>query len=79
MTVHYDSLRELANDQALEIESLIRKIKSLEEEVSQLRQIINQQQETANTYGKIFQLQEAELKRLRGENNDRLYQQSRCD
>ena len=70
MTVHYDSLRELANDQALEIESLRRKVKSLEEEVSQLRQIINQQQETANTYGKIFQLQEAELKRLRGENNE---------
>ena len=67
MTVHYDSFRELANDQALEIESLRRKVKSLEEEVSQLRQIINQQQETANTYGKIFQLQEAELKRLRGE------------
>ena len=67
MTAHYDSLRELANDQALEIESLMRKVKSLEEEVSQLRQIINQQQETANTYGKIFQLQEAELKRLRGE------------
>lgn len=70
MTVHYDSLRELANDQALEIESLMRKIKSLEEEVSQLRQIINQQQETVNTYGKIFQLQEAELKRLRGEYNE---------
>ena len=70
MTVHYDSLRELANDQALEIESLMRKVKSLEEEVSQLRQIINQQQETANTYGKIFQLQEAELKRLRGEYNE---------
>lgn len=70
MTAHYDSLRELANDQALEIESLMRKVKSLEEEVSQLRQIINQQQETANTYGKIFQLQEAELKRLRGEYNE---------
>lgn len=70
MTVHYDSLRELANDQALEIESLMRKVKSLEEEVSQLRQIINQQQETANTYGKIFQLQEAELKKLRGEYNE---------
>ena len=70
MTVHYDSLRELANDQALEIESLMSKVKSLEEEVSQLRQIINQQQETANTYGKIFQLQEAELKRLRGEYNE---------
>ena len=70
MTVHYDSLRELANDQALEIESLMRKVKSLEEEVSQLRQIIDQQQETANTYGKIFQLQEAELKRLRGEYNE---------
>ena len=70
MTVHYDSLRELANDQALEIESLRKKVKSLEEEVSQLRQIINQQQETANTYGKIFQLQEAELKRLRGEYNE---------
>ena len=70
MTVHYDSLRELANDQALEIESLMRKVKSLEEEVSQLRQIINQQQETVNTYGKIFQLQEAELKRLRGEYNE---------
>ena len=70
MTVHYDSLRELANDQALEIESLRRKVKSLEEEVSQLRQIIDQQQETANTYGKIFQLQEAELKRLRGEYNE---------
>lgn len=70
MTVHYDSLRELANDQALEIESLRRKVKSLEEEVTQLRQIINQQQETANTYGKIFQLQEAELKRLRGEYNE---------
>ena len=70
MTVHYDSLRKLANDQALEIESLRRNVKSLEEEVSQLRQIINQQQETANTYGKIFQLQEAELKRLRGEYNE---------
>ena len=70
MTAHYDSLRELANDQALEIESLMRKVKSLEEEVSQLRQIIDQQQETANTYGKIFQLQEAELKRLRGEYNE---------
>ena len=70
MTVHYDSLRELANDQALEIESLMRKVKSLEEEVSQLRQIINQQQETVNTYGKIFQLQEAELKKLRGEYNE---------
>ena len=70
MTAHYDSLRELANDQALEIESLMSKVKSLEEEVSQLRQIINQQQETANTYGKIFQLQEAELKKLRGEYNE---------
>ncbi len=70
MTVHYDSLRELANDQALEIESLRRNVKSLEGEVSQLRQIINQQQETVNTYGKIFQLQEAELKRLRGEYNE---------
>ena len=70
MTAHYDSLRELANDQALEIESLRRKVKSLEEEVSQLRQIINQQQETANTYGKIFQLQEAELKKLRGDYNE---------
>lgn len=63
---HYDSLRELANDQALEIAEKGEKIKSLEEEVSQLRQIVNQQQETINTYGKIFQLQEAELSKLRG-------------
>lgn len=63
---HYDSLRELANDQALEIAEKGEKIKSLEEEVSQLRQIVNQQQETINTYGKIFQLQEEELSKLRG-------------
>lgn len=58
--------REFANDQALEIAEKSEKIKSLEEEVSQLRQIINEQQETINTYGKIFQLQEAELSKLRG-------------
>lgn len=63
---HYDSLREVANDQALEIAEKAEKIKSLEEEVSQLRQIVNQQQETINTYGKVFQLQEAELSKLRG-------------
>jgi len=46
----------------------MQKIDALEEEVSHLRQIVSQQQETINTYGQIFKLQEAELERIRNDN-----------
>ena len=41
------------------------------DEIEQLRQIIDTQQQTINTYGKIFMIQDAELKKLReGKHNE---------
>lgn len=36
------------------------------DEIDSLKRVIDSQQNTINTYGKIFKLQEAELARLRG-------------
>lgn len=55
----YDTLRDKANDMAVEIESLKADIASLE-------RIITTQKSTIDKYQQIFLLQEAEIKRLKG-------------
>jgi len=64
----YDTLRDKANDMAVEIESLRTQNKSLEN-------IIYSQQRTIDKYHEIFQLQEAELERLRNDSKLQDHQQ----
>jgi len=71
----YDNLRELANDQLLEIEELRARLKAIEEENGTLNRIIEVQQNTIKIYGQIFQLQESELERLRHDSELQDYQQ----
>lgn len=61
----YDTLRDKANDMAVEIADLRDKVKRLETDNKMLESINKIQHNTIETYQQIFKLQEAELERLR--------------
>lgn len=60
----YDTLRDKANDMALEIEGLRAKVNDLEEENMCLKNIVDIQQSTIDIYGQIFKLQDEQIERL---------------
>lgn len=66
----YEDLKAKVNEQMFTIMKLKEETTNLRLELDKYKdlvQVIHTQQETINTYGKIFQLQEAELKALRGD------------
>jgi len=66
----YEDLKAKVDEQTFTIMRLKEQNTDLRLELDkyeQLVQVIDTQQKTINTYGKIFKMQEAELKALRGE------------